>query len=122
MSVAQLEAELTSLNGAELDALEVALRREKSRRQRGTLSVEETRMLTIINEALPGGSELHSLRLRRDEQSLSETDQVRLVALEDEREIAWARKLRAVSDLADLRGTNFDKLYHELGLALRTEA
>ena len=45
----------------------------------------------------------------------------RLVALENEMEIVWADKLRAVGELADLRGEKFDALYQQLGLPLRAE-
>lgn len=120
MSVAQLEAELTTFDGAELDALEMALRREKLRRCGHVLSAAETRLFEIINEPLPAESELSALRLKRDERTLTEIEQAHLIEMENEREIVWARKLRAVAELADLRGVKFETLYQQLGLAPRT--
>jgi hypothetical protein len=121
MSATQLELELPTLDATELDALEAALRREKLRRSGRVLSAEETRLYSIINESLPGEDDLRALRLKLDERTLTEEEQARLVALENEREVAWARKLRAVSELADLRGEEFEALYQRLGLNLRVE-
>ncbi len=119
MSAAQLESELPTLDVTELDALEAALRREKLRRSGRVSSASETRLYSIINEALPGEDDLRALRLKLDQRTLTEEEQARLVALENEREVAWARKLRAVSELADLRGEEFEALYQRLGLNLR---
>lgn len=122
MSVAQIERELSTLDGAELDALETALRREKGRRNGNILSAQETRLFQIINQPLPGGDELRLLREKREAYSLTENELARLIALENEREVAWAHKLRAVSELAQARGQEFEALYQQLGLALRSEA
>ena len=122
MSVAQIEAELETLSLEELRAVEVAARRQQGQRTGGVLSGPETRLFSTINEPLPGGDELQDLRLRRETHSLTEDELARLIELENEREVIWARKLRAVSDLADLRGQDFESLYRQLGLTLRSES
>ena len=85
------------------------------------MSEQETQLFSIINEALPGINELPPLRHKRDELTLTEEEHAKLIELEDEREVAWARKLQAVSDLADLRGEDFQTLYQRLELTLRGE-
>jgi hypothetical protein len=122
MSVAQLESELASLNWAELEALEAALRREKGRRGAGVAGTQEAALYAIVNEPLPGGEELTGLRRKRDDRTLSDEEHSRLIALENEREMIWARKLRAVGELADLHGEDFQALFNKLGLNLRTES
>lgn len=92
-----------------------------SRRFERRLSAEETRFFETINEPLPGGQELVLLRSKREAYSLTEEEQRRLVDLEHQREVTWARKLKAVSQLADLRGQDFESLYQQLGLTLRSE-
>ena len=122
MSVAQIERELSTLDTTELDALETALRREKGRRNGNVLSAQETRLFEIINQPLPGGDDLRLLREKRAVHSLAEDELTRLIALENEREVAWACKLQAVAELAQARGQEFEALYQQLGLALRGES
>lgn len=98
------------------------MRREKGRRSRLVATSEEARLYAVINEPLPGGNELPALRLKCDEHTLSEDEHARLMALENEREIVWARKLRAVRELAELQGEDFQVLFNKLGLNLRTES
>lgn len=121
MSVAQILEEAKTYSIAELESLEHSLRLERLRRRSDVLSGEETHLFGIINQPLPGGDELRSLRQKREDFSLGEDELVRLISLESEREIAWARKLKAVTELARLRGQEFEALYAQLGLALRSE-
>ena len=121
MSVAQILEEVKSYSIDELESLEQSLRRERLQRLSGVLSAEETRLFAVINEPLPGGEELRLLRCKREEGSLGE-DLERLLELENAREIAWARKLKAVAELARERGQDFEALYQQLGLALRGES
>jgi len=121
MSVAQILEESKTFSIPELESLEQSLRLERLRRTRSVLSAEETRLFETINEPLPNGEELLLLRSKREDFSLTEEERARLVDLEHQRETAWARKLKAVSQLADLRGQDFESLYQQLGLALRSE-
>jgi len=122
MSVAQILEESKTFSVPELESLEQSLRLERLRRTRNVLSAEETRLFEVINQPLPGSQRLPELRAKRDSHTLSPDELDELIRLDDEREEVWARKLRAVADLADYRGVEFDTLYRQLELHLRTEA
>lgn len=122
MSVTQILEESKTFSVPELESLEQSFRLERLRRTRNVLSVEETRLFEVINEPLPGGQRLPELRAKRDAHALLPDELDELIRLDDERERVWARKLRAVADLADGRGEEFDALYRQLELHLRTEA
>ncbi len=122
MSVAQIERELETLSLDELRAVEAAARRNQSRYHSNVLDNVETRLIEEINQPLPGGERLLELRVKRETRTLTDEELTELIQLDDEREVVWARKLRAVSELADYRGAVFDALYHQLGLHLRAEA
>lgn len=121
MSLAQILEEVKTYPTPALESLEQSLRIERLRRAGRVLSAEETRLFSIINEPLPDAETLRILRAKRDEGTLSAHEQEQLIKLENQREIVWAGKLRAVAELADLRGEEFDALYQKLGLALRVE-
>lgn len=122
MSVAQILEESKTFSVPELESLEQSLRLERLRRTRNVLSAEETRLFEVINQPLPGGQHFPTLRAKRDSHTLSPDELDELTRLDDEREGVWARKLHAVADLADYRGVEFDALYRQLELHLRTEA
>lgn len=122
MSVAQIEAELENLSLEELRIVEEAARRRQLRYRSSVLDGAETRLFKIINEPLPGGERLLELRAKREARTLSEAELAELIQIDDLREEIWARKLRAVAELADYRGVDFDALYRGLELHLRTEA
>ena len=122
MSLAQILEEVKAFPTHEIEELEHSLRLERLQRAGRVLNVPETRLLSVINEPLPAAAELRELRIKREENTLESREHERLMALENEREIVWAEKLRAVGELADLRGEDFDTLYQKLGLSLRVEA
>ncbi len=88
----------------ELESLEHSIRLERLRRNHRGLGAEETQLFEIINEPLPGGERLLELRAKREERTLSPVALDELVRLDHARQEVWARKLRAVSDLADHHG------------------
>ena len=122
MSTAQILEEIKSYPTPEIEALEGELRLERLRRARRGLSARETRLFEIINEPLPGGEALLELRAKREAGALSPDELETLIQLDDAREAVWARKLKAVAELADYRGVGFDDLYRQLELNLRTDA
>lgn len=122
MSVAQIERELETLSLEELRAVEMAARRNQTRHHSNVLDGVETRLFEEINQLLPGGERLVELRGKREARTLADEELAELIQLDDEREVVWARKLRAVSELADHRGADFDALYRQLELHLRAEA
>ena len=122
MSTAQILEEIKSYPTDELETLEHELRLERLRRTRCGLSARETQLFEIINEPLPGGEHLLELRAKREAGALSPDELETLIQLDDEREEVWARKLKAVTELADYRGVAFDDLYRQLELNLCTDA
>ena len=121
MSVAQIERELETLTLEDLRRVEESARRKQGRRPH-VLDGVETRLFETINEPLPGGERLAELRAKREERTLSPEELQELIQADDLREEVWARKLRAVSELADYRGVDFETLYRQLELHLRSEA
>ena len=119
MSLAQILEEVRTFPTSDLESLEHSLRMERLRRAGRVLNAQETRLFAIINEPLPAAETVRALRHKREERSLTEEEQTQLVELENKTEVAWAGKLRAVAELADLRGEEFDELYQKLGLTLR---
>ena len=122
MSTAQILEEIKSYPTPELESLEHELRLERLRRTRRGLSARETQLFEIINEPLPGGEGLLELRAKREAGTLATDELEALIRLDDARETVWARKLKAVAELADYRGVAFDDLYRQLELNLRTDA
>jgi hypothetical protein len=134
MATITLQAELTpqlvsqaspSMSEEELAQIERIVQAERRRRHitanAGVLSATESRLFSIINDPLPETDELLVLRADLENETLTEAGQLRLMELEDELESVWAEKLRAVSELADFRGVDFDKLYEDLQLNLRAK-
>jgi len=122
MSTAQILEEIKSYPTDELESLEHELRLERLRRTRRGLSAQETQLFEIINEPLPGGRNLTELRAKREAHTLTLDELDELIRLDDAREEVWARKLKAVAELAEHRGVEFDDLYRQLELNLRTDA
>ena len=121
MSLAQILEEVRTFPTSDLESLEHSLRVERLRRAGRILNAGETRLFAVINEPLPAAETVHALRQKRDERTLNDDEQEQLVELENQTEVAWAGKLRAVAELADLRGEEFDELYQKLGLTLRAD-
>lgn len=85
-------------------------------------SPDQMQLLEIINEPLPGGKQLNELRAKREAHTLTTDELDELIRIDDAREDLWARKLKAVADLAEYRGVEFDSLYRQLRLDLRVDA
>lgn len=114
MSVAQLEKELTSFNGSELAALEVALRREKGRRKPNVLSSEETRLYEIINRPAPHAERFAVLTQKWEEEGLAEEERGELMGLVSQRESLNVERVEAVQRLSELRGVPFRTLWKQM--------
>ena len=114
MSVAQVEAELATFDGAELEALEMALRREKLRRCGNVLSAAETRLFEIINQPMPGAERFRELEPSWEAGTLSDEERAELLEIVEAREEINARRLNAVIKLAELRGESFDTVWRQI--------
>lgn len=84
------------------------------------LSGEESKLLQMIQKTLP---KKHLLRMKelqnlRDNDKLSTTGFAELARLIEKLEIIHAEKMKAVSDLADLRGVTLQTAMKQIGLNL----
>jgi len=114
MSGPQLERELTALNETELDALEVALRREKARRKGRVLSADETRLLQIVNQPMPSAQRFAVLSQKWEDEGLSDDERAELGAIVEAREIQNVERVMAVQQLSEVRGMPFEALWRQL--------
>ena len=82
----------------------------------------ESELLQHINEGLPAETwrQYHALIARRDAGTLTADDQKILVGLIDEVEIAHARRMKYLVELANLRETTLDELMDALGIVKPT--
>lgn len=82
----------------------------------------ESELLQHINEGLPAETwrQYHALIASRDAGTLTADDQKMLVGLIDKVEIAHARRMGYLVELANLRGTTLDELMDSLGIVKPT--
>ncbi len=78
----------------------------------------ESELLQRINEGLPAETwrQYHALIAMRDAGTLTADDRKLLVGLIDKIEIAHARRMGYLVELANLRGTTLDELMDSLGI------
>lgn len=84
------------------------------------ISGEEGKLLKSIQKTLPKKSlsRMKKLQALRDEQKLSQEGFAELAQLIENLEIIHAEKMKAVSDLAELRGVTFQIAIKQIGLKL----
>ena len=82
------------------------------------LSPEESVLLQKINEGFPEAewSRFHALRARFDAELLTPEEHHELIALSNRIEIAHAKRLALVWELAKLRGSTLERMMEELGM------
>ncbi len=82
----------------------------------------ESELLQRINEGLPAETwrQYHALIAQRDAGTLTADDQKILAGLIDKIEIAHARRMGYLVELANLRGTTLDELMDSLGIVKPT--
>ncbi len=101
--------------------LEEQLRR-KRQADAPRLPRTESELLQHINEGLPAETwrQYHALIAVRDAGTLTADDHETLVGLIDKVEIAHARRMGYLVELANLRGTTLDELMDALGIVRPT--
>ena len=84
----------------------------------GTSRGTESELLEIINESLSEEqwSRYKKLLSLRDSYQLTEAQYDELIGFTDRMELLQARRIRAVGDLAKIRGVTFDELAPQLGI------
>ena len=105
-----------------IDALRERLSRPSVDQNMPRLSKAEADLMQRINEGLPMETwrQYHALIAKRDAGTLTADEQQILVGLVDQVEIAHARRLGYLLELAHLRGTTLDAVMNALGIVKPT--
>lgn len=114
MSVAQILEEVKTFPIEDLKSLEEALRLERLRRNKGVLSAEETQLLAIVNQPLPGTQRFAALSQKWETEELTDDERAELMALVEAREIQNVERAEAVQQLSELSGVPFETLWRQL--------
>ena len=82
-------------------------------------SIDETRLLLLINEGVPAAltDRVQSLLAKRDHGALTPRENDELLNLVDEVERRSVQRLNALTELAEVRGVSLTELMRSLGVA-----
>jgi hypothetical protein len=105
-----------------IDTLRERLSQNRAEQNTPRLSKAEAELMQGINEGLPVEiwRQYHALIAERDAGTLTAEGQQILVGLIDQVEIAHARRLGYLLELANLRGTTLDAVMDALGIVKPT--
>jgi len=114
----QVLGELEALSDAQLDRLLPQVFALRARRGRHVLGKREGQLLEHINRPLPAQLQkaYHRLNEKRRSRGLTETEAKEFHQVTDRLEMADARRLECLVELAGLRKTTLEKLMRSLGL------
>ncbi len=103
----------------ELEQLTSGVLALKAKRVAPVASTDETRLLLIINEGVPAAltDRVQSLLAKRDNGRLTSKDNDELLDLVNEVERRGVARLKALTELAELRGVPLTELMRSLGVA-----
>ena len=82
------------------------------------LSEDESALFFVINQALPGSDRqrLSELSERRSNETLTPAEHAELLELQQRLEALHSARLRALADLAQLRGVKLTAVMEQLGI------
>lgn len=105
-----------------LNAVEERLHQKRLEQNVPYLSKAESELMLKINAGLPVETwrQYHALIAKRNVGTLTNEEQQTLVGLVDQVEIAHARRLGYLLELANLRGTTLDAVMDALGIVKPT--
>ncbi len=103
----------------EIEQLTSGVLELKAKRVAPVASIDETRLLLVINECVPAAltDRVQSLLAKRDDGTLTPKEKVELLDLVDEVERRGVERLKALTELAELRGVSLTELMRSLGVA-----
>lgn len=112
---------ISAVSEASLPELERILDRvlaAQAARRSPHLSAAETSLLSRINQGLPSDlrERISTLRTKREEGSISESEYEELTHLTDQAEELHAERMAAMVELAKLRGIGLPALMDQLGI------
>ena len=127
MSVLQIELDmetekrlkqLSQQEGSAMGELASRLLAQAARSARPAQEIAEAERLQKINEGWTseGWERYHSLVAKRRAENLTEEEYTELAALTNAREIAHARRMQYLVELAQLRHTSLDAVMDSLGI------
>ena len=114
MSTAQILEEIKSYPTSEIETLEHELRLERLRRTRRGLSIEETRLLKIINQPIPHSQRFAILTDKWQDEGLTDAERAELLPIITDREGCNAERVEAVQRLSELRDVPFMELWKQI--------
>jgi hypothetical protein len=102
----------------DLEQLTHQVLRLRAHRKAPMLSDRETELFLCINRGVPDAlhQEYQSLSTKSDAQSLTPTEQERLLAVSDEIEVLAAERADALAKLAEARQVPLMQLMHDLDI------
>lgn len=118
VSSEHLLQEVSRLDTPDLDNFLDQVLRLRAERRAPHLSKNETKLLETINFRLPAEAQARFdwLISRRRANKLSQEERTELIAITNQSEIQAAERVRAVAELARLRGIPFEEMLRQLGI------
>lgn len=123
-TVDELFNTVTRLTTSELEQFIPRVLYERAKRQAPSLSHTETQLLKNINRGLSikAQSRYNQLTQKQQERTLTPTEQEELFRLIDQIEVADAKRVGYLAQLAELRGISLDAVMLQLGIRPRPYA
>lgn len=118
MTIDTLLKAAAQLDASELERFISELLALRARRSISDLSREESVLLQQINKGLPPDVQQRydTLRNKLSEETIAPDEHQELIALNDQIEEADAERVKALTDLAQLRNISITELMDELGI------
>ena len=114
----ELLQEVSRLNGPALDKFLDRVLMLRAERRAPHLSKQESELLETINYRRPPEAQARFdlLVIRRRANKITSAELAELLTMTDQSEMLAAERVRAVMDLAQLRGVSFDEMLRQLGM------
>jgi hypothetical protein len=118
LSGAQLIQAVEELNPTELDRLADEVAALRARRNAPVLSPDESALFAVINQAMPerDRDRLAELSGQREEEKLSPNERTELLELQQRLEALHSSRMKALAELAGLRGLTLVEVMEQLGI------
>ncbi len=118
VSSEQLLQEVSRLNGPALDKFLDQVLLLRAERRAPHLSKKETELFEVINHRRSPEAQAHFdfLIKRRRANKITSEELADLNTMTNQSEMQAAERVRAVSELADIRKLTFDEMWQQLGL------
>ena len=114
----QLSQVIEQLSLAELDRFADEFTALRARLHAPVLRADESALFAVINQSLSeaGRNRLAILNVRRAEENLTSTELQELLALQQQLEALHAKRIKALAELAILRGVTLTVVMEQLGI------